>query len=119
MGVTIAKRIAITGAKLKTVTIDGSVPALDIGTGLVAIVRITSAINAPTLAGIADTTADRVVMIQNMSGAAVSVIFGSTAAPLANRLKEGSGTVNLLNTACMTFQYSALRQRWVLLAHSS
>jgi len=114
VSITLSKRIAITGPHVLNVTIDGNTPDLNIGTAV--IVRITSALNSPVLAGLNDTTPDRVVCIQNLSGATVSVPFGSSSAKPENRFKEGGGTVNLLDTAAMMFAYRA--PRWVLLAHS-
>jgi len=116
MGIALAKRVAITSPQVKDVGIDGVEPDLDIGPAT--IVRITSATNSPALHGIKDTTPNRIVMIQNLSGSTVSVVFGSPNASPPNRLKEGSGTVNLLHTQSMAFHYRSVQGRWVLLSHS-
>jgi hypothetical protein len=114
MSISLSTRLTVTTPQVLDVAIDGTVPDLNIGTAV--IVRITAASNGPILAGINDITPDRVVCVQNVSGATVSVVFGSPAANPANRFKEGSGTVNLLNTTAMMFAYRA--PRWVLLARS-
>ncbi len=116
MPYSLGKRLAITGAAVKDVTLDGTIPDLDISGAT--IVRITSAVNTPKLSGINNTTDGRIVVVQNLSGASIDVLFGATSGPSALRFMNGSGTVTMATSASMTFRYDGTRQRWALLGYS-